>query len=145
MSDATRLSNAFAALSHDYRLEVAEEMLVVFAQQAAEQRALGWLHYAQFLLHEYFGLLVNAARERPAWLQCVPALGGIGVAALLHMVIYAVIFRLLDAIGRAMGQINLSMREPSAAVIAVTMCVATHLCLLPLFFLLSMRLLQRQR
>jgi hypothetical protein len=128
-----------------YRLEFAEEMLVVFTRQAAERRALGWLHYAQFLLHECLGLLISAARERRAWLQFVPALGGIGVAALLHVVIYAVIFRLLDAIGRAIGQINLSAREPTSPVVAVTMCVATLLCLLPLFFLLSLRLLQRQR
>ena len=129
----------------DYRLEFGEEMLAVFTRQAAERRALGWLNYARFLLHETFGLLVSAARERPPWLHFVPAIGGVSVAALLHLVIYAVIFKLFDAVGRAIGHISFSTQEPISPVIAMTLCVATLVGLLPLFFLLNMRLLQRRR
>jgi uncharacterized membrane protein len=129
----------------EYRLEFGEEMLAVFARRAAEQRALGWAHCARFLLHETFGILASAARERPAWLHFVPALGGISVAALLHLVIYAVMFKLFDAVGRAIGHISFSTQEPISQLIAMTLCVATLVGLLPLFFLLNMRLLQRRR
>src|SRR5687767_6437652 len=129
----------------DYRAEFANEMLAVFAQQAADKRRDGLLRYLEFLVHEYVGVLVNAAKERPAWLHFLPAVGGVTVAGLLHMVIYAGIFKLFGTVSRAIGHVNFSTQEPISPFIVLTLCVTTLLGLLPLLFLLNMRLLQRQR
>jgi hypothetical protein len=129
----------------DYRVEFADEMLAVFAQHAAERRAQGLPDYVKFLLHEYIGVLVNALREQPAWLHFVPVVGGVSVAALLHMAIYVLIFKLFDVVSRAIGHVSFSTQEPISPFIALTLCVTTLLGLLPLLFLLNMRLLQRQR
>src|SRR5262245_2620348 len=84
-----------------HRLEFADEMITVFAQQAAEQRELGWLVYRRFLFRECLGVCISAVREQPALLHFIPAVGGISVAALLHMAIYVVIFRLFEVVSRA--------------------------------------------
>ena len=128
-----------------HRFEFADEMMNVFAQQATERRELGWRVYTGFLFRECLGVCISAAREQPALLHFMPAVGGISVAALLHMAIYAVIFRVFDAVARAIGNISLATHQAAPSVIAVTMCVATLLGLLPLFFLLSMQLLRRLR
>jgi hypothetical protein len=129
----------------DYRVEFADEMLAVFVARAAERRTEGFVDYLSFLLHECIGVLVSAVRDQPAWLHFIPVVGGVSAAALLHVAIYAVMFKLFDLVSRAIGKVSFSTQEPISPVIALTLCVTTLLGVLPLLFLLNMRLVQRQR
>jgi hypothetical protein len=132
--------------SRDYRDEFADEMIAVFEQSAVERLAQGWRAYAGFLVREYAGLIAGAMKDQPIWLPIAPVAGGLSIALLLHAGLYIGMFRVWHALTAAVGSVAFSARDSRDEVVAVIMCgVTTLLCLLPLFFLLNIRLLHRHR
>jgi hypothetical protein len=132
--------------SRNYRADFAEEMLLVFEQAAAERRTQTYFAYAQFLLAEYIGLLIGAAVEQFHGFRLGPALGGIAAAALLHAALYMVMLEVLLAMAGTVESVSTLAGDPRTAALTLAfLTIAAMLFLLPVFFLLNMRLLRRQR
>jgi hypothetical protein len=120
------------------------EMKTVFAERAAEHRQQGLLRLMRFIVAEAAGLLIGSVRERAAPPRLAAVVGGIIAAAVLHSVLYAGTFKFLHAITTAVGEASVSHDSNDAVIIGL--CgVTAFLALLPVFFLVSMRLVQRGR
>jgi hypothetical protein len=137
----------------DYQGEFAEEMAAVFRQAEMARRGEGRFAYTRFLLNELIGVLPGAVKEhvkqhlrqQSKGLRVTPAVGGIALAALLHIALYSGAVAALREIAAA-AKAGISIEDPRAAVLMVGVCAfTTLLCLLPLLLLLSMRLVRRQR
>ncbi len=130
----------------EHRMEFGGEMLDVFTRIAEERRLGGRLGYSRFLAAEFIGLMGAAFAE---WLRRVnfaPTLGGIAVAAVLHAGFYGLTSSVLRRVAAAAERTTVPSADPLAASLAVGLLgVVILLCLLPLFFLLSMRLTYRRR
>jgi hypothetical protein len=126
--------------SIEYQIDFGDEMLNVFRQAAARQRAQGFAAYLRFLWREYTGLLLGAFRERQFRSRLAPVLGGLVVAALVNYLFYSGMFQLMRATGGALRHASLPITDPLAAPITIVLFVlAALLPLLPLFILLGSR------
>jgi hypothetical protein len=131
---------------HDHRLRFGEEMLSVFRQVAAELRAQGRLVYAQFLLRESAGVVGAACAERLRTAPLAPALGAVLLAAILHGAFYSVTFKALRTVAAAACRAELPLADHRAAgLLAALLGVLSLVCLLPVFFFTSIRLIRRSR
>jgi hypothetical protein len=131
---------------YEHRLRFGDEMLSVFEQVALERRAQGRFVYARFLLRESGGVLGGACAERLRTAPLAPALGAVLLAAVLHGAFYSVIFKALRTISAAACRAELPLADHRAAgLIAALLAVLSLLCLLPVFFLMSIRLIRRSR
>lgn len=123
----------------------AAEMMAVFDQRAAERREKGLLPLMQFMWVETSGLLTGSIRERAIPASLAPVMGGLVAAAALHSVLYAGTLTILNAITAAIGKAPLSHPNDAAAVLIGLCGVTAFLALLPVFFVMSMWLVQRGR
>jgi hypothetical protein len=131
--------------SREYQIQFTDEMVDVFTERAIELRGQGRLAYTRFLVHECIGILTGALTDQSRRVSITPAVGGIGLAALLHVALYAGAVALLPEITGAVGNPSASAKDPERAVLLDGVCAfTTVLCLLPLLLLLSMRLIRRE-
>jgi hypothetical protein len=129
-----------------HRRQFEDEMLAVFTQTANDRRKQGWRAYTSFMFRECFGLLAGACKEMPALPGFAPYLGGILVAALLHAGFYAVTSRVLAAIAAGFQHPQAPTADAMTPELTLSLFgVASLFCLLPLFFILSARLMHRRR
>jgi hypothetical protein len=127
----------------EYRRLFGKEMLSVFTRMAEERRVQPWWPYARFLFNEFIGLLSGACGERLRRVNPAP-FAAIALAALLHAAFYVAAGTVLRRVTTAADRLPLS--DPRAAALMVgVLAVASLLCLLPIFFMLSIRLMHRRR
>jgi hypothetical protein len=130
----------------EHRLEFGGEMLAVFTRIAGERRAQGRAGYWSFLAAEFLGLLGGACGEWFRRISFAPAIAAIALTALLHGAFYAATSVLLRRVAAAAERSTVAVADPRVAGLAVGLLgVLILLCLMPLFFLLSMRLMYRRR
>lgn len=128
------------------RLDFADEMLAVFERASQDQRRSGWFPYTRFAVREFLGLLGGACVERARQAAFAAVLGGIALAALLHTAFYAATSKILRASAGLIERSTLPPADPLAPPLTLGLfAVASIFCLLPLFLLLSARLMRRQR
>src|SRR4051812_20746822 len=127
----------------DYRRRFAEEMLAVFTQVAEERRAQGWFVYTRFGFNEFIGLLSGASADRLRRVNPAP-FAAIALAALLNTVFYAATWQVLRRVTTGADRLPLSDARATALILGV-LGVVSLLCLLPIFFMLSIRLMHRRR
>ena len=130
----------------EHRLEFGGEMLAVFTRIAGERRAQGQMVYSRFLAAEFLGLLGGVCAEWFRRISFAPAIAAIALAALLHGAFYAATSVLLRRVAAAADRSAVSVADPRVAGLAVGLLgVLILVCLMPLFFLLSRRLMYRRR
>jgi len=129
----------------EHRRMFAGEMLAVILQAAEERRAVGRLAYARFAVRECLGLMWGAFHERlpPAALAATyvaPVGGGIALAGGLHAAFYFMTARVSHLASAAVERAALPPDERVAALTVGVFGVVSLVCLLPVFFLLSIHL-----
>ena len=130
----------------EHRAQFGDEMLCVFAQAASERRAQGWFTCARFLFHESVGAMGGACAEWLRRTSLAPPLGAIVLASALHSAFYTASSKVLRTVSAAAKRSDIPLADPRAAALIVGLLgVISLLCLLPLFFLLSIRLIRRSR
>jgi hypothetical protein len=130
----------------EHRAEFGDEMLSVFAQAAADRRTQGWFVCVRFLFYESSGALVSACAEWLRRTRLLPPLGAIVLAATLHTVFYTASSKVSRTVSAVAQRSGIPLAEPRAAALLMGLLgVISLLCLLPLFFLLSIRLMRRSR
>ena len=128
----------------EHRAEFGDEMLCVFAQAAAERRTRGWFACARFLFRESTGALGGACAEWLRRTSLAPPLGAIVLAAALHSAFYTASSKVSRAVSAAAQRSDIPLTDPRAAALMMDLLgVISLLCLLPLFFLLRIRLIRR--
>ena len=127
----------------EHRAQFGDEMLCVFAQAAGGRRTQGWSACARFLFRESIGALGGACAEWLRRTSLAPPLGAIVLAAALHSAFYTASSKVSRAVSAAAQRSDIPLTDPRAAALMMDLLgVISLLCLLPLFFLLRIRLIR---